>query len=96
MQLAQLPGTFLKAVQSFKQGCRDIPVSAERQVPFLMALKSSRNKKARPCWVIRRCPKKSDNSAQRRSFRQDTCAGSLTGRSVRVTTLFCPDRFGSA
>jgi hypothetical protein len=54
-QMAQLLGTSPKAIQSFEQGWRDIPVSAERQVLFLMVLKSSQNKKASPCWSIRRC-----------------------------------------
>jgi len=54
-QMAQLLGTSPKAIQSFEQGWRDIPVSAERQVLFLMALKSHQDKKASPCWSIRRC-----------------------------------------
>ena len=41
-----------------QEGWRNIPVSAERQVLFLMALKSSQNKKASPCWSIRRCSEK--------------------------------------
>ena len=55
-ELAQLLGTSAKAIQSFEQGWRNIPVHIERQVLLLMALKSSQNNKARPCWVIRRCP----------------------------------------
>jgi len=54
-QLAQLLGTSTKAIQSFEQGWRDIPVSTERQILLLMALKSFRSKKTRPCWAIRRC-----------------------------------------
>ncbi|MCX5879496.1 MAG: transcriptional regulator, partial [Deltaproteobacteria bacterium] len=36
-ELAQLLGTSLKAIQSFEQGWRRIPVHAERQVLFLLA-----------------------------------------------------------
>jgi len=54
-ELAQLLGVSPKAIQSFEQGWRDIPVSTERQVLFLMALKYSQNKKAGPCWITRRC-----------------------------------------
>jgi hypothetical protein len=54
-QMAQLLGTSPKAIQSFEQGWRNIPVHTERQVLFLMALKCGQGKKARPCWVIRRC-----------------------------------------
>jgi DNA-binding XRE family transcriptional regulator len=55
-QLAQLLGSSPKAIQSFEQGWRSIPVHVERQVLFLIALKSSQNSKATPCWEIRRCP----------------------------------------
>ena len=54
-QMAQLLGTSPKAIQSFEQGWRSVPVHIERQVLFLMALKYSQKKMARPCWVIRRC-----------------------------------------
>jgi len=55
-QLAQLLGTSHKAIQSFEQGWRKIPVHIERQVLFLLGLKKSPRQKNRPCWVIRGCP----------------------------------------
>ena len=55
-QMAQLLGVSLKAIQSFEQGWRDIPVHVERQVLFLLVQKKSPRKKNRPCWVIRKCP----------------------------------------
>jgi hypothetical protein len=54
-QVAQLLGTSPKAIQSFEQGWRSLPVHIERQLLFLMALKYAQEKMARPCWVIRRC-----------------------------------------
>ena len=56
-QMAQLLGTSLKAIQSFEQGWRNIPVHAERQVLFLLASKKVPQKKGKACWVIRRCPR---------------------------------------
>ena len=56
IQLAQLLGTSLKAIQSFEQGWRNIPVHTERQVLFLLSLKKSPREKNRPCWVIQECP----------------------------------------
>ena len=38
-QMSQLLGTSLKAVQSFEQGWRKVPVHVERQVLFLRSLK---------------------------------------------------------
>ena len=55
-QMAQLLGVSLKAIQSFEQGWRNIPVHIERQVLFLLASKKAPPKKERPCWVIRKCP----------------------------------------
>ena len=55
-QMAQLLGVSLKAIQSFEQGWRNIPVHTERQVLFLLVLKKSPHKKDRACWVVRKCP----------------------------------------
>ena len=54
-QLARLLGVSAKAIQSFEQGWRRIPSSAERQLLLLLCLKSSSNKASSPCWAVRRC-----------------------------------------
>jgi hypothetical protein len=54
-QMAQLLGTSLKAVQSFEQGWRKVPVHIERQMLFLTATKQGFLGKSRPCWDIRGC-----------------------------------------
>ncbi|NIO04702.1 MAG: transcriptional regulator [Proteobacteria bacterium] len=54
-QMAQLLGTSLKAVQSFEQGWRKVPIHVERQALFLLAMKASQ-KERRPCWKVRTCP----------------------------------------
>lgn len=56
-QMARLLGVSLKAIQSFEQGWRNIPVHIERQVLFLLAMKKSAPKRVIPCWVIKKCPK---------------------------------------
>jgi DNA-binding XRE family transcriptional regulator len=55
-QMAELLGTSLKAVQSFEQGWRKIPVHVERQVLFLLAQKVAREKQQEPCWSVEKCP----------------------------------------
>jgi len=55
-QLAQLLGISLKAITSFEQGWRNIPVYIERQVLFLLAAKGALNKNNEPCWKIKKCP----------------------------------------
>jgi DNA-binding XRE family transcriptional regulator len=72
-QMAQLLGTSLKAVQSFEQGWRNIPVYTERQILLLLAMKDSPSGKVRPCWVIRKC----DASVRRDCPAWEFKAGSL-------------------
>ena len=55
-QMAQLLGTPLKAVQSFEQGWRKIPLYIERQVLLLLAQKNAQEKERKPCWDIEKCP----------------------------------------
>jgi hypothetical protein len=56
VQLAQLLGVSRKAIQSFEQGWRNIPVHTERQLLFLLFQKKSVGGRKRACWVIRKCP----------------------------------------
>lgn len=57
-ELAQVLGTSLKAVQSFEQGWRRIPVHVERQILFLLAHHLPQRGKARQtCWTMKSCPK---------------------------------------
>lgn len=55
LQLSRLVGVSLKAIQSFEQGWRDVPVHIERQLLFLLALKQNADKKIKPCWVTQSC-----------------------------------------
>lgn len=54
-QLSQLLGTSLKAIQSFEQGWRKVPVPIERQMLFLLSMKRRVVKDLKPCWDIRNC-----------------------------------------
>ncbi|MEW6266224.1 MAG: two-CW domain-containing protein [Thermodesulfobacteriota bacterium] len=53
-QIAQLLGLSVKAVQSFEQGWRKIPLYVERQMLFLLAMKKGLKRK--PCWDLQACP----------------------------------------
>ena len=55
-QLAKLLCVSIKAIQSFEQGWRKIPASAERQLLLLLSLKRQLDKDAKPCWEIKKCP----------------------------------------
>jgi hypothetical protein len=53
--MAQLLGTSLKAIQSFEQGWRNVPVHIERQVLFLLAKKAASDGSLKACWKVRKC-----------------------------------------
>ena len=55
-ELARLLCVSHKAIQSFEQGWRNIPSSAERQLLYLLSLKRSSDGKTAPCWEIKNCP----------------------------------------
>lgn len=57
-QVSHLLGTSLKAIQSFEQGWRKIPVHVERQLFFLLAMRMKEEKSTLPCWDIRHCSTK--------------------------------------
>jgi len=55
-QMAQLLGISIKAIHSYEQGWRSIPVAAERQVYFLISRSKKDRTKPKNCWTIRHCP----------------------------------------
>lgn len=56
IKMSQLLGISVKAIQSFEQGLRRIPVHIERQMLFILAMQKSLYDKKRPCWLIKKCP----------------------------------------
>ena len=55
-EIAKLLCVSSKAVQSFEQGWRNIPTSAERQLLLLLSLKITSGGQQVPCWEMRNCP----------------------------------------
>ena len=55
-QMSGLLSVSDKAVQSYEQGWRNIPVNVERQMLLLLSLKQVTNRKPIPCWKIKDCP----------------------------------------
>ena len=54
-QMAELLGTSLKAIHSYEQGWRTVPVHVERQVYFLVSRSARKSKAAKACWDIKKC-----------------------------------------
>ena len=55
-KLAEILGTSLKAIHSYEQGWRTIPIHIERQLYFLLAQKKKSFESRKPCWTIKKCP----------------------------------------
>jgi DNA-binding transcriptional regulator YiaG len=54
-QLAQLLCISTKAIQSFEQNWRKVPVYIERQLLVMILMKHNRSENLKPCWEIKRC-----------------------------------------
>jgi hypothetical protein len=54
-QISDLLAVSLKAVQSFEQGWRTVPVHVERQLLFLAAKASQKNGRPKRCWTATNC-----------------------------------------
>lgn len=57
-QMAQLLGTSIKAIHSYEQGWRSIPVHVERQFYFLLTRRFFNDDGQSPCWDTRSCPRR--------------------------------------
>ena len=55
-EMAQLLGTSIKAIHSYEQGWRSIPVHVERQLYFLLVRKRHGETGLGACWTKRDCP----------------------------------------
>ena len=60
-QMSELLGTSLKAIHSYEQGWRTVPVHVERQLYFLIFGSEQKVRGKKPCWTIKKC-----SSEQRR------------------------------
>jgi hypothetical protein len=57
-QMSQLLGISIKAIHSYEQGWRSIPVAVERQLFFLLSRIRTNTAKKKNCWTIKKCPAK--------------------------------------
>lgn len=73
-EMARLLGISVKAVRSYEQGWRTIPVHAERQMMFLAARKHETLAPREPCWIVKNCPEESKSACPAWEFRAgDLC-----------------------
>jgi len=56
--MASLLGVSVKAIYSYEQGWRAIPMHAERQAYFLLSRNKRGQERLKNCWVVKECPPK--------------------------------------
>lgn len=61
-QISELLGISLKAIHSYEQGWRTVPVHVERQVYFLLSRLAKKNKAAKACWIVKKCSREQKQS----------------------------------
>jgi DNA-binding XRE family transcriptional regulator len=60
-QMAALLGVSLKAIHSYEQGRRSVPVHVERQIYFLLSKLAKKNKAVNSCWIVKKCSMEQKN-----------------------------------
>jgi hypothetical protein len=55
-QMSEILGTSIKAIHSYEQGWRKVPVHVERQILFLIFRMRGNNEPRKSCWIVKRCP----------------------------------------
>ena len=68
-RMAQLLGVSLKAVQSYEQAWRNIPLHVQRQMLLLLHLKDKKTSDFDPCWDTVSCPENRRNSCPAYEFK---------------------------
>jgi DNA-binding XRE family transcriptional regulator len=68
-ELSQILGVSSKAIQSFEQGWRKVPVHVERQLLLIVALKTRGLQRAKSCWTMHQCPPETKKNCPAFEFR---------------------------
>lgn len=78
-QMAQLLGSSLKAVHSYEQGWRKVPVHVERHLYFLITRRRNKGKRQRACWLVKKCPPEQKKNCPAWEFRAGTLCWFING-----------------
>ena len=78
-QMSQLLGTSLKAIHSYEQGWRKIPVHAERQLLFPASRLKGSERGQKSCWTIKKCPPERKKQCPAWEFHSGTLCWFING-----------------
>jgi transcriptional regulator with XRE-family HTH domain len=84
-QMAQLLGKSIKAIHSYEQGWRVIPMAAERQVYFLATLALVDLNKRSNCWNLLNCDLKKRSSCPAWEFKAGKYCWFINGTICKGT-----------
>ena len=85
-EIAELLSVSLKDVQGYEQGWQNIPVHVERLIYFHLSTRDGNQIRRKPCWVIKNCPLKSENSVRHGNLMPVIFAGLLAEPFAVVMT----------
>lgn len=78
-QMAHLLGTSVKAIHSYEQGWRKIPVHAERQLLYLTSRLRGKGARQKSCWSIKNCPQDRKRRCPAWEFQSGTLCWFING-----------------
>jgi hypothetical protein len=78
-QMAQLLGTSLKAIHSYEQGWRKVPVHVERQLLYLVFMSRGMQKGRKACWIVKKCPAETKKQCPAWEFRSGKLCWFING-----------------
>jgi len=78
-QMAELLGVSVKAVHSYEQGWRKVPVHVERQLLFLLSRMSGIRDILKTCWSVKKCPAALKRKCPAWEFRSGTMCWFING-----------------
>jgi DNA-binding XRE family transcriptional regulator len=78
-QMAELLGVSVKAVHSYEQGWRQVPVHVERQILFLLSRMPEIRDTLKACWSVKKCPAALKRKCPAWEFRSGTICWFING-----------------
>ncbi len=84
-EMAGLLGTSVKAIHSYEQGWRKVPVHAERQLLFLFARVQEQGLNRKTCWSIKKCPASDREKCPAWEFRAGKLCWFINGTNCEGT-----------
>jgi len=84
-ELAVALGISAKAIQSYEQGWRDVPIRVVVQIFTLLAIHRQGDEPQPPCWEITQCPEKERNACPSHVIGHGQCCWFIAARTCHAS-----------